>query len=254
MPEINPPDNLPTEPEPASTPAANPTAPEEAPVQEFFKREEIKTMGRDVAALREAEAKEEKGRIASLRSEIKIQQPSPLESDKVKNETMFHRPPAPPISPILKPEGSILPTPIIPPVPPLPRQSPAPQDEGGPTPPNLLKKIVIRGLIIFLGLSVFGFGFWLWQGKESTAKKQPAETETSTSTQEIIPSEETIQMPTIQERLVTWGFLNIMATRTIDTVIVHSNYNALGGDPYDVEKVRNIEGLVAHSTFVSRRH
>lgn len=38
------------------------------------------------------------------------------------------------------------------------------------------------------------------------------------------------------KRLVSWGFAEAQG-RTIDTIIVHSSYNALGGDKYDADKV-----------------
>jgi N-acetyl-anhydromuramyl-L-alanine amidase AmpD len=38
----------------------------------------------------------------------------------------------------------------------------------------------------------------------------------------------------IKDKLVSWGFSK-SNSRTIDTIIVHSSYNALGGDEYDVD-------------------
>lgn len=142
-PENNPPDNLPIEDK----------APEEAPVQEFFKREEIKTMARDVAELREAEAKEEKERIDSLRPATAS---SPIP------------PPVPP-SPaetLAKPHSP----PYVPPSPPAPIFQPSSSFPH--------KKIIIKGLIILLGLFILGFSFWLWQVKKPAVQKQPAKTET----------------------------------------------------------------------------
>ena len=40
----------------------------------------------------------------------------------------------------------------------------------------------------------------------------------------------------ITQRLVSWGFSSA-SNRKIDTVIIHSSYNALGGDEYDVSKL-----------------
>ncbi len=138
MPEINPPDNLPTE---ENTPETIP--PEGAPVQEFFKREEIKTMERDVAELREEEAEAEKERIASLKAEIKIQAP-PIPT-----------PPAPNYS--------------VPPAPPAPISQP--------TRSSPFKKIVVRGIIILLVLFALSFSFWLWRGKKPATQQQPVKTE-----------------------------------------------------------------------------
>lgn len=52
----------------------------------------------------------------------------------------------------------------------------------------------------------------------------------------------------IQEKLVGWGFER-SATRSADTVVIHSSYNSLGGDKYDVEKIIAIYksyGVAAH--------
>lgn len=40
----------------------------------------------------------------------------------------------------------------------------------------------------------------------------------------------------INKKLVTWGFEN-SDKREVDTIILHTSYNALGGDKYDLEKV-----------------
>ncbi len=43
----------------------------------------------------------------------------------------------------------------------------------------------------------------------------------------------------IVNRLVSWGFAE-MSGRKIDTIVIHSTYNALGGDPFSVEKIIGI--------------
>lgn len=40
----------------------------------------------------------------------------------------------------------------------------------------------------------------------------------------------------IKDKLVTWGFATSV-DRNIDTIILHSSYNALGGDKYDLDKL-----------------
>lgn len=40
-------------------------------------------------------------------------------------------------------------------------------------------------------------------------------------------------------RLVSWGFAK-SSERKVDTVVIHSTYNALGGDPFSVEKIIGI--------------
>ncbi|MDH4330608.1 MAG: N-acetylmuramoyl-L-alanine amidase [Candidatus Moranbacteria bacterium] len=46
-------------------------------------------------------------------------------------------------------------------------------------------------------------------------------------------SEEEIDFD-IKNKLVSWGYTK-SSTRTIDTIVVHSSYNALGGDEYDTD-------------------
>jgi len=40
----------------------------------------------------------------------------------------------------------------------------------------------------------------------------------------------------INQKLVSWGFSSA-SNRKIDTIIIHSSYNALGGDVYDIDKL-----------------
>lgn len=152
---------------------------------EFLKREEIKTMDRDIAGLREMEAKTEKERIVGLKpAEIKPQPPS-----------------VPPTS--------------FSPTPPLPSPK-----ENKPVFSFPYKKIIVRGIIALFFVSLLGFGFWFWQGKK------PPEKKITPPVQEALPPEEPEEIiqtaPIIQERLVTRGFRNITATRTIDTIIIYS--------------------------------
>jgi len=44
-------------------------------------------------------------------------------------------------------------------------------------------------------------------------------------------------IPKIVDRLVNWGYEIPSAPRSIDTIIIHSSYDALGTDPYSVEGV-----------------
>ena len=43
----------------------------------------------------------------------------------------------------------------------------------------------------------------------------------------------------IENRLVSWGFVKASG-RSIDTVVIHSTYNATGGDPFSVSKIIDI--------------
>ena len=59
--------------------------------------------------------------------------------------------------------------------------------------------------------------------------------------QETAPKEETIEkevlIPSIVERILNWGYHVPETPRIIDTIIIHSAYNAIGGDVHDIEKV-----------------
>ncbi|MEK9135159.1 MAG: N-acetylmuramoyl-L-alanine amidase [Patescibacteria group bacterium] len=167
--------------------------PNNLPIQqeaEFLKREEIKTMARDIAGLREMEAKTEKERIVDLKpAEIKPQPHSPSSPSS--------------------------PSPILPPIPPT---------ENKPSFSFPYKKIIVRGIIILISLALLGFGFWFWQGKK------PIEKKITPPIQEALPPQEPeeiiqppiIQAPIIQDRLVTRGFRKVTGTRTIDTIIIYS--------------------------------
>jgi len=53
----------------------------------------------------------------------------------------------------------------------------------------------------------------------------------------------------IVERPVSFGFKKVSGERKLDTVIIHSSFNSLGGDQYDVEKIIAIYksyGVAAH--------
>jgi hypothetical protein len=48
--------------------------------------------------------------------------------------------------------------------------------------------------------------------------------------------EKTENLPKIINRLVNWGYQE-SSGRSIDTIIIHSSYNAIGGDEYSLEKL-----------------
>lgn len=52
-------------------------------------------------------------------------------------------------------------------------------------------------------------------------------------------SETELQKINITNRLVSWGYEKASG-RKIDTIIIHSTYNALGGDPFSLKKILNI--------------
>ena len=73
------------------------------------------------------------------------------------------------------------------------------------------------------------------QSKEMTAEKKepaaPAEKKESAA-----EKSQPVATGGIKNELVSWGFQRV-SSRAIDTVVIHTTYNALGGDPYDYAKV-----------------
>jgi N-acetyl-anhydromuramyl-L-alanine amidase AmpD len=58
-------------------------------------------------------------------------------------------------------------------------------------------------------------------------------------TQLIVPKQNRISDSNLAiiPKMVSWGFSHSSVERSIDTIIIHSSYNALGGDVYEVNKV-----------------
>ena len=127
---------------------------------EFLKREEIKTMQKDIARFREIEAQKERERIAALKiAEKKAPERVP--------------PPTPPTPPI-PPEKEKVPLDTLIPKPPIRKPSP-------------LTKILVRGAIVLVGLLIFGFLYWFLG-----VKKPPTEEVIPPVEEEIIPQEEEV--------------------------------------------------------------
>jgi len=107
---------------------------------EYLKREEVKTMVKDVTLLREREAQKERERIAAISPEGK----KPEEKEEKITEIKEERP-------------------EIPAIPELPRKS------------LLTKKILIRGIILLFFLSFLGFLTWSFFLKKPAKEELPPE-------------------------------------------------------------------------------
>ena len=113
--------------------------------KELLKRKEIRTMGKDLARLREIEAQKERERIAALElEEVKKREPSPpgIEKPKVPSETLIPKP-------ILKK-------------------------------PSPFKKVLARGIICAVLLLIFGSLLWFFVFKKPAEEEeiiQPEEKE-----------------------------------------------------------------------------
>ncbi|HOW60867.1 MAG TPA: N-acetylmuramoyl-L-alanine amidase [Candidatus Moranbacteria bacterium] len=134
-----------------------------------------------------------------------------------------------------------------------------------------MQKRIIISIIIFIAIILLViFGFILFRQKKtiqisvqsqqainngqeaenSNQKSENGNQETGNSIQEVVINDK--QQTTIDKeqttssrenkedkiisRLVSWGF-KISSNRKIDTIIVHSAYDAIGNDPYSVEGV-----------------
>ncbi|MFZ1654961.1 MAG: N-acetylmuramoyl-L-alanine amidase [Candidatus Moraniibacteriota bacterium] len=60
---------------------------------------------------------------------------------------------------------------------------------------------------------------------------------TEKPTESSMPAPSSAGGPSITSRLLRFGYRVPPAPRSIDTIVLHSSYNALGGDPYLVDKV-----------------
>jgi hypothetical protein len=207
-------------------------APEEK--LEFLKREEVRTMAKDIAKLHAKEAREERERIR-----------------KIKTTSEPERPVPPPLMPHEEKR----------------RPSLAGRRMVFPKARTRFEKILIRlvvaGVLVFIVFNGIAFGYWYFvvkkrvmeiipvpqsapngsqtspEGGSLTSPENDLSVVPAPSPASIIPS-----VPSIAEKLVTWGFRVPISARTIDAIIIDSTYNTTGGDPHDIEKV--IQGSQAY--------
>ena len=81
--------------------------------------------------------------------------------------------------------------------------------------------------------------------QDSTAK----EAEKEVAPKVVEESKAAPKLSGVQSKLVGFGFSVPSKPRSIDTIILHSSYNSLGGDPYSVDKIVDIYesyGVAAH--------
>jgi len=158
--------NLPAVPKEEKLGRTPPVTPKEEKL-ELLKREEIRTMRKDIARIREIEAQKEKERIAGLKTAL----------EKLKKEEEVRKRERGRISlkkePKEKEIKEVFPEPLIPK--PLPKK------------PSPFKKVLIRGVIVFLLLSIFSFFCWFFG-----IKKPPGEEALPPTEEETVPPEEEI--------------------------------------------------------------
>ena len=176
-------------------------------------------------------------------------------------------PPIPPEIPSAPPVPPIPPTPVLapllPPIPPAPPKQPfkfpsvklpkvqlpkvlLPKINGYFPHGLFLEKLWIR---IIISLLVFAIliavaTFWYWY----LVVREAPQTTTPQPTPPIIQEPETAKL-FINERILDFGYHITPEPRTIDTIIIHSIYDALGDDPYDINGIieeYKIYGVAAH--------
>jgi N-acetyl-anhydromuramyl-L-alanine amidase AmpD len=118
----------------------------------------------------------------------------------------------------------------------------------------MLQKI-IKTILLFSVISIFAFSVYVaitaHQTKENNqrfSKEESGFIEFTKGVREDIYAnfakknleiklESSQKIPKIVDRLVNFGYKVPAAPRSIDTIIIHSSYDALGRDPYSVEGV-----------------
>ncbi len=145
--------------------------------KELLKREEIRTMQKDIARLREIEAQKERERVAALKlEEIKKEKP----------------PPPPKIEKPKVPSKALIPKPL-------------------PKKPSPFKKVLVRGVILVVLLLIFGFFYWF------LGVKKPPEEVILPAEEEIIPpeekEEEVVEAPEI---VIPPSLISVNATETLE--------------------------------------
>lgn len=75
--------------------------------------------------------------------------------------------------------------------------------------------------------------------KNNPEETQPLKTDNKKETEIEIEKSAATDKINISNKLVSWGFEK-SSGRKIDTIIIHSTYNALGGDQFSLEKILDI--------------
>lgn len=183
---------------------------------ELLKRSEVKTMEKDLFRLREEEAKKEREKIMGLKTKEEKISEVPIKKEKFPKKFLITRPTFRPLS--------------------------------------TSEKIFIRviSIVIIILFFVGIFTFWYWYSRETekisylpllpspTPVEEEIFTPTPEATPELTPVIEVTPTPivfSIIDKLVTWGFYIPKKSRIIDTIIIHSIYNDLDEEVYNIEKI-----------------
>ncbi len=200
---------------------------------EFLKREEIRTMAKDIAKLREIESQKERERIATLKPKEEIKapvppaptvRPVPPAQPSRPIPSFPSAPPTPPAPPAPS-APSVPPTPIIPQMPSVPlippilgkkeeipeKKVPEKKKEVpvGLIPkiskkPSLIQKILVRTIFLLILFLILGFFYWFFAVRQPPIEKiTPPEEEISEITIPpsliLVNATETLEMATLEE-------------------------------------------------------
>lgn len=137
---------------------------------EFLKREEVRTMAKDIAKVREQESKKEQERIASLREMSRRDTGLKKEAQPKKPEIVLSQ------HPEKKPGVTVKDSAGAPPKAPAPAKqfTPAPKQPEPPLIPRrplkrsekLFIRLIVGGVVVFLIFNAVAFGFWYFFQRE----------------------------------------------------------------------------------------
>jgi N-acetyl-anhydromuramyl-L-alanine amidase AmpD len=75
------------------------------------------------------------------------------------------------------------------------------------------------------------------QEELSSKNEEVKDKEKQAESNQKLPDPSSNQNFFITDKYISWGYEKPEKTRSIDTIVIHSSYNALGGDPYSLEKL-----------------
>jgi len=124
-------------------------------------------------------------------------------------------------------------------------------------PQSLWAKIVLSllTLAIFAAVGTFWYWYFAVRGKEPAPAEEPrgeemVQEQSAEETEEPIrKTQAEIAMPEINEMILGFGYYIPESPRIIDTIVIHTVYNALGGNVHSLEGVLDeyeMYGVAAH--------
>ena len=113
---------------------------------QFLKREEVRTMAKDIAKLREQEATEERTRIAKIKTEEPKLQPQPQPVQGLKTHSGSERPAPPSLMPHAKEQKPVF-------------------VKAKTRPEKIIVRVIVIGVLLFILANGLAFGYWYFTRK-----------------------------------------------------------------------------------------